>query len=334
MATNLHKNKIIWAVDPTQKPANASKIITELRYWAAHLNCDIQPVAVFSDQLLKLPIELSYPWKEKFSEVTQKLIDQFIKKTRTEDFLPAEKLFITSNSTRKMAAELAKYAEKNKALMIFANTRAKKAWNVFRLGGFSEALVSVAKTPVLLLNPEAKPSYKIPRILFPTDFGQGSERALKTLIPWGRAFNSKIILYNQLETLPIYASTTYDYLPLQTISLKSMMTDIALVRREKADKWQNLLKNQNIQSDFILQREKKSLSSDILDAAKKKGVNLIALASEAGPFTQVVLGSVAKDVLLHAKTPVLIFHYEQQAKVSVRPDRHRKQRPESRPSAH
>lgn len=332
-STNQVKNKIVWAIDPMQNPSDAKNLIKELRYWAAHLNCDIQPVSVFSDRVLKLPVELAYPWREKFNELTQKLLDQYIKKTKIADVLPAEKILINSNSTRKMASELAKYAEKNNCLMIFANTRAKKAWNFFRIGGFTEALVTVSKTPVLLLNPEAKPSYKIPQILFPTDFGQSSERALKNLIPWVKKFNSKVILYNQIETPPAYATAAYDYLPLQTVSLKAMLTDVALLRREKAEKWKDTLKKQNIEADSIIQREKKSLSSDILDAAKKKSVNLIALASESGAISQMVLGSVAKDVLLHAKCPVLIFHMEPATKMPAqqskkfRPLRHRDSRP-------
>lgn len=39
------KNKIIWSVDPTQDPAAAKNIIKELKVWAKHLNCDVQPVS-------------------------------------------------------------------------------------------------------------------------------------------------------------------------------------------------------------------------------------------------------------------------------------------------
>lgn len=302
------RNKILWSVDPTQNPSEAKNIIKELKIWAEHLNCDIQPVSIFSKSTLNFPVEVAIPWKDKLREVAQRSVTRYIEKTRAKGFLPPDLVFVSTLSNRKMASEMAKYAEKKNALLIFANTRAKKTWNPFRLGGFAETLVATSRVPVLLLNPSALPSAKIPSILFPTDFSLASKNALVTIEPWAKAFNSKIFLYDQIEVPNIYPSEFSVAEQAQMLNLESMMEDIEKSRLKKGAEWTRLLLNQGIKSSLLIQRQRKYLADDILGVAKKNKASLIALASQSGPVTQALLGSVARDVLLQAKCPVLIFY--------------------------
>lgn len=307
--TNHTKSKkIIWAVDPMQNPAEAKNLIKEMKVWAKHLGCAIQPVSIFSNRDLNFPVELAFPRTERFEEIAEDLIHRYFKKANIKNILTPEKIFISSNSNRKMAAELARYAERQKALLIFANTKARKTWNPFRLGGFAETLVAISRTPVLLLNPESKPSTQMPSILFPTDFSRDSEVALMNLSPWAKAFHSKVLLFSQVETPAIYMSEASGYWPAQSASLQSLMRDVEKSRQRKAKHWSSVLAEQNVETQILTQRQKRSLGTDILESAKKNNVSLIALASRRGPLAQTVLGGVARDILLQAKCPVLIFH--------------------------
>ncbi len=308
MNSSNKKNKIIWSVDPTQNPAEAKNIIKELKIWAKHLKCEVQPVSIFSKSTLNFPIEMAFPWKDKLQEVAQRSITRYLKKTQAKGFLPPELVFVPALSNRKMASEMAKYAEKRNAQLIFANTRAKKTWNPFRLGGFAETLVATSRVPVLLLNPSSVPSSKIPSILFPTDFSQDSKNALVKLEPWAKAFNSKIFLYDQVETPNIYPSDFSGIGQAQTRNMESMIKDVEKSRLKKGAEWSALLEEQNIKSSLLVQRQRKHLAADILEAAKKNKASLIAIASRSGPVTQALLGSVARDILLQAKCPVLIFY--------------------------
>ena len=184
------------------------------------------------------------------------------------------------------------------------------------MGGFAETLVAVSRTPVLLLNPEAKPSTQIPSILFPTDFSQDSKKALLNLGPWAKAFRSKILLYSQVETPVIYASEFSGYWPAANID--SLMKDVEKSRQKKAKQWSNVLAEQNVESRILIQNQKKSLGADVLEFAKKNNASLIALASRGGPVAQAVLGSVARDILLQAKCPVLIFHRPKTVRINLR----------------
>ena len=168
--------------------------------------------------------------------------------------------------------------------------------------------MATSRVPVLLLNPTAISSTKIPSILFPTDFSLTSKNALVRLEPWAKAFNSKIVIYDQVETPNIYPSMFNGLAQTQALNMESMLQDVEQSRIKIGAGWTKLLQKQNIKSSVIVQRQRKHLAADILEAAKKNKVSLIAIASRSGPVAQALLGSVARDILLQAECPVLIFY--------------------------
>lgn len=128
------------------------------------------------------------------------------------------------------------------------------------------------------------------------------------LAPWANAFHSRVIIFNLIETPAIYMSGLNGNWKPQSKNLDSMMENVEKSRQKKANSWSAILAEQNVVAQLLNRRQKNSLDSEILDSAKKNNVSVIALASNSGPFAQTVLGSVARDVLLQAKCPVLIFH--------------------------
>ncbi len=305
------KKVIVWAVDSTQDPTEAANIIQELKVWAKHLDCDVQPVSVYSMASFNFPEEMTFPWRDKLQNAAQKSLSQYLKKTKAKVFLPAKLLFTAAFSNRKMAVELANYAVDQQAQLIVANTRAMKTANPLRFGSFAETLVATSQVPVLLLNPSATPSLKITSILWPTDFSADSKQAFVRLKPWAKALKSAIIIYNQVQMPNIYFSEVNH--AGQTEALELELAVVEKSRSKKGAEWMTLLDGSNIKGSLLVERQRKYLAADILTSAKKNGVSLIALANRNGPISQAILGSVARDILLNAKCPVLIFF---QAKVT------------------
>ena len=166
--------------------------------------------------------------------------------------------------------------------------------------------MATSLVPVLLLNPSAMASSKIPSILLPTDFSLTSKNALLKLEPWAKAFKSEIFLYNQVPT-PNINFAEFNGIG-QTEGLNLELKEVEKLRLRKGAEWMSLLQSQNIKSSLLVEQQQKYLAADILEAAKKNKVSLIAIANRSGPVTQALLGSVARDILLHAKCPVLIFY--------------------------
>ncbi len=302
------KQKIIWAIDPTQKPDYAKDIVKELKIWSRYLKCDVQPVTVISTSLMNLPIEMPRLWEDKNKQAAEIAARNYLKKCKTNGFLAPHFIYAATGSTRGLAAELAKYAEKQKATLVFANTRMRPGGIMFRLGGFSETLISTSRVPVLVLNPSTKSTGRPNTILFPTDLDVESEMALKRLIPWAKAFRSKVLVYNQVENPIYYPSEFYDVWQAPRFSMTSILKDQIASQLTKANRLSTKLKNENIKCDVMVLEKQKYVATEILDIAKKKKISLIALATRSGPISQMVLGSVAKDILLNAKCPVLFFY--------------------------
>ncbi|MCB0369222.1 MAG: universal stress protein [Bdellovibrionales bacterium] len=302
------KSKIIWAIDPSHSPEDSKQIINELKIWSHHLSCEIQPVSVFSlvSSVLTLNIDLS--WNENYQLFAQNLMTQFLKDIEIKNLLKPKLLFVKTLSTRRLAKELAIYAEKSKATLIVAHTKNRKTTNPFRIGSFSETLMATAKVPVLLLNQKTKSSNKIPTILFPTDFSLKSKNALKNLIPFAKTFNSSILLYNQIEFPNLYMSDFSEIRNANSLNFNALMDEAEKMRQNKARKWQNFLKKEKISSKVITKRQIKYLANEIIEIAEENKVNLIAIGTNSGPMIQSLLGSVTKDILSEASCPVLIFH--------------------------
>lgn len=303
------KEKIVWAIDPSQNPKDSKNLIKEMKIWAEVFGCQIQPVSVFAKSILTLPSELSLPlrspWHKNFEEVAQQALTKFLKQVSFKELLPPEIITVPSASSRSMAKALANYAHRNKSLLIFVNTSASKKWRPFTLGSFSETLISISRIPVLAISPKAHISRKLPTILFPTDFSRNSRNALMNLIPWAKKFKSKIVIYNQIETPTVYAAEFNG--SWNSANVESMIKQIEKSREMKSQLWIELLKAENIKASSVIQRQRKSLSEDIISVAKANKVSLIAVASSGGVVLHAILGHIAKEVLSLAECPVVIF---------------------------
>ena len=311
-STNL-KNKIVWAFDPTQDPVGAKNIIKELETWSRHLQCEVQPVTIFSNDVFNYPVEVTMPWNDGFQENAQKIGERYLRKAGSK-FLAPLTLFASALSSRGLAMQLARHVEKKGALMIFANTRAKRIIGSFRLGGFAETLAASSRTPVLLLNRNAAASQKIPSILFPTDFKRESKHNLHSLQPILKAFHARLFLFNQIETPNIFP---WDFDITRQTATQGMirkMRQTEELRLKKMNEWTEELQQAEIECIPLLKKQKKYLATEILDAARKNKVNLIALSTYHGPLAQAIMGSTARDVLLEAECPVLIFHQDAEVK--------------------
>jgi nucleotide-binding universal stress UspA family protein len=299
----MKKNNLIWAMDPSQKPEQAIELIKELRMWAKRLKCQVQPVTIFPTSSVYLPAEITFDWQADLAKDLKRTVEHYRTHSKTKDFLETKMIFSSSLSNRGFAHDLAKYADKSRAVMIFANTRAKQTWNPFRLGGFAETLVATARTPVLLMNAKAKATRNVDSILFPTDLSADSKNALLRLLPWAKSFSAKISMFNHVEN----PADSLNYLSKRQ-EYADLMEDFEKERRDKMSRLAFLAREQGVRSENLVRIQKKYLAQEIVELGKKQGVYLIALMSRSGPVSQALIGGIPRDVLLHADRPVHDFY--------------------------
>lgn len=296
--------KFIWAFDPGQSPKEAKRIVQEIKTWTQKFNASVQPICILSDSLLT-----AYNTKEAqayLQHQAESAVNVYIKKAAGKHFLPAKIIFTESNSKRRKALILADYADNNKTDLIFLDTHTKNVWKPVALGGFSEALITITKTPLLVINPFVrKTGEPVTEILFATDFERASKKALATLVPFAQKMKAHITLYNQVATTLLYASNMGS--PFVIHDTENIIKEITRTRSAKCRKWVERLSNSQVESTARIKRQKFSLARDIVEVAKHEEVDLIALVNERQPTAERILGSTPRNVLLRAHCPVLIL---------------------------
>ncbi len=310
------KQTIIWAVNPTKNPKDAKELIKEMKVWSKKLNFDVQPVAVFSKLKTGFPAQLNLLWGNNFEEFAKSTFDNYLKKLPTKSFLKPQILYSNSLSNRSMAADLSSFAKKVNAAMIFACTRVKETKNPIRLGGFAESLITLSSVPVMLMNPSVESKANKKTILFPTNFTPESQQSLVEIKPWVTELNSKVILFNQIQFPEYY---TYDTV---TSKIHNILKETEALRRESLENISHDLSKDQIKSSVIVARSHNYLGAQIIEVARKNKVELIVITNTTGPLYQSILGSVAKDVLVRAKCPVLVLnhHHEEKTKMLEKKD--------------
>lgn len=295
---------IIWAVDPTQKPKEAQDIVNQLKTWSRSSRCNIQPVSIFPKSTLNFLTNTKNPWDGNFEDFADESMILFLKKLGAHHFLPPKAIFTPAISNHEMSKALIKYAESQKASYIFLNTHAKKTRNPFRIGGFAETLIATSPIPILTLNPLSSSSKKISTILFPTDFSTTSKNALHRLIPVARKMNAKVTLFHQIEQPNYYYSEVVVFMQSE---LKMATEAERKLRERKLYALVQEIEKEGVKASFVIEVYKKNLGTQIVEAAQRNGANLISLSTRTKPLARAFIGSVARDVLIQAKCPVLTF---------------------------
>ncbi|MFN8943116.1 MAG: universal stress protein [Pseudobdellovibrionaceae bacterium] len=300
-------SSIIWCIDPMQDPRESKNLVLEMQTWSKRLACQIQPVSIFSENALNFPLKTAAVWEKQIEEAVRFSVDQYLKKSEVPNLLPAKIFSVSSLSNRRFAAEMANFAWQEKAVMICAQTGAHKTWNPFRLGGFAETLAATSKVPVLLMNASSKPSAENSTILFPTDLSDSSKTALHRVIPFAKAANQKVMVYHQTAMQIPYLIGFGQPLLVEIPNFDKIAIEIEKENLLRANALVETLRNAQVASAVVIQKENDGISEQILKFTDDNQVGLIALVSHSGPWAQAILGGTVQDVILQAKCPVLVF---------------------------
>jgi len=301
------RGKIIWAIDSVKNPEQSWNLIQELNTWSQLLNCDVQPTFIFSETNLGYPPALGLPWQDRYREVAERLSKHFLSAAKVNNQVDAKIIFEPSASNQEMAEKVALYASRCRATMIFSGFHHQQTWNPFRIDGVAEPLMSLSRVPLLLMNQDALPSRQQISVLFPTDFSRRSKVSLYHLIPLAKKVKAKVILFNQVELPKIYPLGFSQSAAQNLESMDSMLKDLELVSEQNVKIWENLVKENNLACQSQVTREHHSLASEILSACHQNGANLIALSNHRGPISQIIAGGLARELVMRAPCPVLIF---------------------------
>jgi nucleotide-binding universal stress UspA family protein len=200
--------------------------------------------------------------------------------------------------------------------LLVLGTHGRGGLKKLALGSVAEEVLRVAPCPVLTVGPGVTAvnsgGTRFGRILFATDFGAASEKALPYALALAEEYQSELFLLHMLPPLPgadlgpaTYGASTYG---------AEEFMEWQQTRREKSKSRLKELIPPDLKlaakPEFIVRMD--FLPEGLLETVFEKKIDLIVMGANRTGMSRVIShipGSSTHEVICHAKCPVLTVNY-------------------------
>lgn len=299
--------RILMAVD--LKSAERQHFVRSWKTLAPMLRKEdrIQPVAILdrADAAVGNIIRSSIG---KIRLAAQRHLGEEVKRLRDERIVDPVVLFADGSSTRRAVSAILRHAQKSGADLIAVGTHSRTGVKRFFLGSFAETLAIQATTPILVMNPRTKSKASLRSVLYATDFSERSRQGLEVLCRSFESSKPRIILFHSFVPFtgmyvePFFAGS----LPEGT--LKTLTDDEFENLRRTGEKWCAAVRSKGYPVELQFGRKSMYVDEQILSAARRQNVGMIALTSMSGEVASAVLGSTTRQLLRESPLPVWVVH--------------------------
>lgn len=288
--------KILWTFDPFENAQIHRRTYSLLnRICTAHDQIEIIYIASPTENRLATAFDISEA--KRFKDYPKGLIQDALKvlhiKAKTLTVIPEMSFSLTAS-----VLALTSYASKKKIDLIVTASRSKKAFDRFMMGSFSETLVHLARTDLLVFKPESRMTKKSPKkIIYAHDFSKKGDRGLARLLTYAKQWGSQVIVIYQ----PDYAySIEFEGQDKKTIAQRRHVN-------RHAQKLEHQLRDHQIEGSVMIKQNWGSISEFLLKTADQEKADIIAVTAQSGRFIAAIGGSVTRQVLRRSPMPVLVL---------------------------
>ncbi|MGZ3721416.1 MAG: universal stress protein [Bdellovibrionales bacterium] len=266
-------------------------------------NATLEAVYVLAPASMNWTGVFSGPWMKKYSPLAREKLDQL---------LPDEKVKNTvieceESGQRAAVMALLKYAKRVGADYLVISTHARKGLERFAMGSFAETVITLAKIPVLVLNPAHKMPREIHKILVPTDLSEKSEKYIEGLADYAQHLNAEIVLFHkQPDPLdPLIQQGVYS-LGGGWVSVQSYIDEELEEKNKQIMRIENALRAKGISVSHVLDTSPAGMIESIERAAHDSGADMVSVLTQSEPWSATLLGSVARGLVRNSSLPVLV----------------------------
>lgn len=194
--------------------------------------------------------------------------------------------------------------------LVVVGSRGLGPWTMPLLGSVSTEVVDHAPCPVLVARHE-----RIERLVVATDGSTSADRAIDTIRSW-RLFTGLPAQALVVDTVrPASADWAVALAAGWIEDHPEELARVAIEERRRAEQAAGRLREAGIAADPVVRRG--DAAQQIAEAAHAAGDLVVVGSRGLGTFSRLLLGSVARKVLLHTAASVLIVR-ESHAKTDVR----------------
>ncbi len=281
---------VIWAVDPDDETVKPS--FSTLKFLESK---SVYPVSITSPD----------------QEITQNKLYSYLVSLGICNFHQPKVLISDSYDRDDYIKKILIFALENKASAIALSSHGRKGIDRLVMGSFAEKLLNISPIPILFLTESIFDLSK--KAIFATDFSKNSEVAFKNFINFCEGSIDEIIIFHAgrslVEALGVYSA----------IGVPAMFPNNFLRKNDEDEKelsvWAKKYKdiNSQIKISTMVIDSPNTVSKSILEACKKRKVELVGVSSTLRPWESTVFGSVSKDIFRSGIVPVWVwgeFAYE------------------------
>ena len=299
---------MIWAID--LREARVPTLQSQLKSIRKVLGVD-QPQILPATVVYPVDFGLSAGWPEPADRTVSRLQTYFSERLAPLG-LPVQPHLITeeSDSLRKAVHTLIKYAKREKAGAVVVGTHGRKGFQRFRLGSFAEALIGASTVPVLVLPQRAHSRHKQARILFATDFSEGSRRAFRSIVELAKRSKARIDLLHVFSLRTDALAMNDLGMGVDALWIDELWRQTEFTRKRSGEEMAQVAKAAGVECEFVLKYRDGRLGSQIAKVAKARKCTLIALGTGTHLDQRFHWGSSVRDVLLETNCPVLVTPHE------------------------
>lgn len=298
--------KIIWAVDPFHEaPKEQLRAAKAIQYLFEKTPIIVQPVSMLLSGRYNPEERVFLEDWEDLQEGALKNLEKLLRNLKLEGLQRPRLEKQTGTSISRSVLGLLDLALEEEADFIVVSSHARKGAARWILGSFAETLVLESPIPVLVINPKVNPTSRLRNILFPTDFSEASRQVYEDVVKMAKRLDCKILLFHKIQYL--YPSFGYPFVvpPVSKDSIQNYIDN----DKSLAEDWVRSAKMNGVVTKAHISSKTGYAVDDIVKAAKKLGTSgMIAMASQSGRLSTVLLGSLTRQVLRHSPCPVLVIH--------------------------
>ncbi len=200
----------------------------------------------------------------------------------------------------------------SRAELLVIGTRGRGGLSKLALGSVAEELLRTAPCPVMTIGPKASldggEQTGLRTILFATDFGAGSTKALPLVSALAQAHNARLVLLHMIPPMPATSTSLSAYAPATAIADELQLWEGASRKRslQRLRDWITCHAHLQNEPEYIVGTE--LLAEGILTAASRSKADLIVMGANraASPRWAAHLPWTAIHEVIHdAPCPVL-----------------------------
>lgn len=306
--------RIIWPVDAAEEvDKTQSNIVDTLNILARQSgrSIEVEPVYVIPAAYVMPPDMLEYSPPIDLKDEAFEVLYAKLEKVDIPGLLPPQVLEEPVYTTTQTAQVLIEYAQETNADLIAIASHAKKGLARLFLGSFTEAMILHSPVPVLTVNPHAKAPQKFDHILFPTDFEKESRAIFPNVLNFAREFGARVTVFHML--FEPFALTP----GMQAIAVqKDYLDEARAVAQRRAQDLIEQAREAGVAVEFLVLTSDEAVSSAIIKYAKKKDIQMIAMAARSGRIATLLTGSVTRQVVRASPYPVWVLREKAVTKAS------------------